>query len=82
LAPGACAGIWLSQTAGQCPRNACLSRPGRPLIRLALRNLAGGSERRVRSRAPDMLVDATFHAIADVGSIPTVSTFSPAPQLI
>jgi len=44
------------------------------LIRLALRNLAGGSERRVRSRAPDMLVDATFHAIADAGSIPAVST--------
>ena len=44
------------------------------MIRLVLRNLAGGSERRMRSRAPDMLVDATFHAIADVGSIPTVST--------
>jgi hypothetical protein len=44
------------------------------LIRLALCNLAGGSERRVRSRAPDMLVDATFHAIADAGSIPAVST--------
>ena len=45
------------------------------MIRLALCNLAGGSERRVRSRAPDMLVDATFHAIADAGSIPAVSTF-------
>ena len=44
------------------------------MIRLALCNLAGGSERRVRSRAPDMLVDATFHAIADAGSIPAVST--------
>jgi hypothetical protein len=33
-------------------------------------------ERRTRSRAPDTLVDATFHAIADVGSIPTVSTDS------
>ena len=60
--------------AGQCPRNACLSRPGTHSIRLALCNLAGVSERRVRYRAPDMLVDATFHAIADVGSIPTVST--------
>jgi hypothetical protein len=27
----------------------------------------------VRSRAPDTLVDATFHAIADAGSIPAVS---------
>ncbi len=31
-------------------------------------------ERRARYRAPDILVDVTFHAIADVGSIPTVST--------
>ena len=46
------------------------------MIRLALCNLAGGSERRVRSRAPDILVDATFHAIADAGSIPAVSTTS------
>src|SRR3954454_21224800 len=31
-------------------------------------------ERRVRSRAPDTLVDAALHAIADAGSIPAVST--------
>ena len=41
LAPGACAGIRPSQQAGQCPRNARLSRPGGHLIRLALRNPAG-----------------------------------------
>ena len=44
------------------------------MIRLALSQPRRRGERRVRSRAPDILVDATFHAIADVGSIPTVST--------
>jgi hypothetical protein len=74
LAPGACAGIRPSQIAGQCPRNARLSRPGGRSIRLAHRNPAGVGERRARSRAPDTLVEATFHAIADAGSIPAVST--------
>ena len=33
-------------------------------------------ESRTRSRAPATLVDAIFHATADVGSIPTASTFA------
>ena len=74
LAPGACDGTRLSQQAGQCPRNACLSRPGGHSIRLALLQPRRRGEHRARYRAPDILVDATFHAIADVGSIPTVST--------
>jgi hypothetical protein len=44
------------------------------LIRLALHNPAGVGEWRARPRAPDTLVEATFHAIADAGSIPAVST--------
>ena len=49
------------------------------MIRLALQNPAGVGDWRARLRAPDILVDATFHAIADVGSIPTVSTFREPP---
>src|SRR3954471_22939509 len=33
-------------------------------------------ERRVRHRAPDTLVEAALHAIADAGSIPAVSTLN------
>ena len=73
--PGACAGIMPSQLAGSMPPERLPEPPGgTSRSGWPFRNLAGDSERRARSRAPDTLVDAIFHAIADAGSIPAVST--------
>src|SRR3954454_15524634 len=47
---------------------------GGHLLRLAPPDLAGNSDGGARHRVPDTLVEAVFHAVADVGSIPTVST--------
>jgi hypothetical protein len=44
-------------------------------LRLVPPDLAGNSDGGARHRVPDTLVEAVFHAVADVGSIPTVSTF-------
>ena len=73
MAPGACAGNRPSQIAGSPPRGPPAPKGGNP-SGLVLDNPAGVGESRARYRAPDTLVDAVLRAIADVGSIPTVST--------
>jgi hypothetical protein len=49
-------------------------------LRLAPHNPAGVGEWGARHRAPATLVDAVLSAVADVGSIPTVSTSGSKPN--
>src|SRR4051812_9147614 len=62
-----------SQIAGSPPEG--LPEPtGGTAHRAGLSHPRRRGERRVRYRAPDTLVEAALHAIADAGSIPAVST--------